>query len=229
MTRKLTFILTFFISVFSVQAQTDPFLLHLEPLRMEGLPGIQAFAWAQHDGLWLIIGGRIDGLHRRQPWATFNPEGRNAQLTVVDPVHEKIWISPLTSLSVPLQDQLSSTNMEFHQEGNMLYIVGGYGHSQTVDAKVTYAMLTAIDVSSVIMAVINGQDLSPYIRPMTDPRFAVTGGHLQKINDTYYLVGGQKFNGNYNPMNHSSFTQEYINGFRKFQLHDDGTRIQVSD
>ena len=229
MTQKLILIFSFFISLCSVQAQSDPFQIHLEPLPIQGLPGIQAYAWGQHDGLWLIIGGRIDGLHRRQPWATFNPEGRNTHLTVVDPVHEKIWTAPLTTLSIPLQDQLSSTNMEFHQEGNMLYIIGGYGHSQTVDAKVTYAMLTAIDVASVIMAVINGQDLSPYIRSMTDPRFAVTGGHLHKINDTYFLVGGQKFDGNYNPMNHPSFTQEYINGFRKFQLHDDGTRIQVSD
>lgn len=228
MTRKLTLIIALFISAFSTQAQSDPFQIHLEPLRMEGLPGIQAYAWGQHDGLWLIVGGRIDGLHRRQPWATFNPEGRNIQLTVVDPAHQKIWTSPLTSLSIPLQDQLSSTNMEFHQDGNTLYLVGGYGHSQTIDAKVTYAMLTAIDMPSVIMAVINGQDLSPYVKTMTDPRFAVTGGHLHKINETYFLVGGQKFDGNYNPMNHPSFTQEYINGFRRFQLENDGTSIKVT-
>jgi hypothetical protein len=118
--------------------------------------------------------------------------------------------------------------MEFHQQGNTLYLVGGYGHSQTVDSKITYAMLTAVDVPAVMKAVINGESLSPYIRTLTDQRFAVTGGHLHKINDTYFLVGGQKFDGNYNPMNHPSFTQEYTNAIRKFHLEDDGTTLMVS-
>lgn len=226
--RKLTLIFTFFLAAFSISAQSDPFQVSLRPIAIEGLPGLQAYAYGQHDGQWLIIGGRIDGLHRRQPWATFDPEGRNIQLMVVDPEQGKIWKAPLTSLSIPLQDQLSSTNMEFHQEGNFLYLVGGYGHSETVGSKVTYAMLTAVDVPGVIGAIRNNTALSPFFRTMTDTRFAVTGGHLNKIYDTYYLVGGQKFDGNYNPMNHPTFTQEYINAIRKFRLEDDGAELKVS-
>lgn len=226
--RKLTLIFTLFLAAISISAQSDPFQIYLKPIAIEGLPGLQAYAYGQHDGQWLIIGGRIDGLHRRQPWATFDPEGRNIQLMVVDPEQGKIWKAPLTSLSIPLQDQLSSTNMEFHQEGNFLYLVGGYGHSETVGSKVTYAMLTAVDVPGVIGAIRNNADLSPFFRTMTDTRFAVTGGHLNKIYDTYYLVGGQKFDGNYNPMNHPTFTQEYTNAIRKFRLEDDGAELKVS-
>jgi hypothetical protein len=31
-----------------------------------GLGGLQSFAYGHHDGKWLIIGGRKDGLRRRQ-------------------------------------------------------------------------------------------------------------------------------------------------------------------
>jgi hypothetical protein len=226
--RILIIMLTIVSASYALTAQSDPFQIHLEPITIDSLPGLQAYAWGQHDGKWLVVGGRIDGLHRRQPWATFNPDGRNTQLYVVDPVHGKIRTAPLTSLSVPLQDQLSSTNMEFHQEGNFLYLVGGYGHSETVDSKVTYAMLTAIDVPGVMSAIEKGEIIKPYFRTMTDTRFAVTGGHLNKIYDTYYLVGGQKFDGNYNPMNHATFTQEYTNAIRTFKLEDDGSTLKVT-
>ena len=210
-------------------SQTDPFSIELEPVTIAGLPGIQAYAWGQHDGLWLIIGGRIDGLHRRQPFASFSAEQRNTTISVIDPNAGKVWSAPLTSLPVPLQDQLSSTNMEFHQSGNTLYLIGGYGHSATVDAKLTYAMLTAVDVPGMIDAVQKGISLAPHVRSITDTRFAVTGGHLGKINDTWYLLGGQKFDGNYNPMNHPTFVQEYTNAIRKFNLHDDGQQLVISD
>ena len=226
--KKLVFLLLLLPLISGSMAQTDPFQITLNPMTLPGLPGIQAYAFGQHDGLWLIIGGRLDGLHRRQPWATFDPDGRNRSLLVIDPVQKQFWTAPLTSLSLPLQDQLSATNMEFFQKDTMLYLVGGYGHSETVGSKLTYAMLTAVNIPGVIRAVIEQTDLTPYFRFQTDPYFAVTGGHLEKIDDVMHLVGGQKFDGNYNPMNHPSFTQEYTNGVRRFLLQDDGTTMLIT-
>ena len=226
--KKLTYIFIVLLASVVAHAQNDPFQIHLKPVTIDNLPGLQAYAWGQHDGKWLVLGGRIDGLHRRQPWATFNPDGRHTNIIVVDPVNGKTWTAPLTALSVPLQDQLSSTNMEFHQEGNFLYLVGGYGHSETVGSKVTYAMLTAVDIPGVMSAIEKGENIAPFFRTMTDTRFAVTGGHLNKIYDTYYLVGGQKFDGNYNPMNHPTFTQEYTNAIRTFKMEDDGSTLKVT-
>lgn len=227
MKRLLIFLMAWY-SMESSRAQNSPFQIFLEPASIKGLSGIQSFAFGQHTGEWLIIGGRIDGLHRRQPWATFNPDGQNRQLTVVNPETGEIWRAPLTSLPLPLQDQLSSTNMEFHQEEKILYLAGGYGHSETVGSKITYAMLTAVDVPGTIAAIKKGENLAPYFRFMTDVKFAVSGGHLNKINDTYYLVGGHKFDGNYNPMNHATFTQEYTNAIRTFHLEDNGQTLNVA-
>jgi len=223
-------ILSVFISP-QLFSQTIPFNVNIEPMNIPGLGGLQSFAFGQHAGKWLIVGGRLDGLHRRQPFAAFDVAGHNNQLIVVDPVSMQKWSTPISTLSLALQEQVSSTNMEFLQEGNYLYCVGGYGYSTTAAEHTTYGNLTAIDVPAVINAVINGTSFTSYFRQISDPLFAVTGGHLSKINNTFYLVGGQNFVGSYNPMGPThgpGFFQEYTNAILKFDMIDNGTNISIN-
>lgn len=211
--------------------QTAPFEITIEPVTIPNLGGIQSYAFGQANGKWLIVGGRLDGLHRRQPNVSFDIAGNNNQLIVVDPVTLQKWQSPLTTLPTSIQEQLSSTNMEFYQENDYLYCIGGYGYSPTANDHTTYNKLTAIKVSDVINAVVNNSSLLPYFRQITDNQFQVTGGRLKKINNTFYLLGGQKFIGRYNPMgpnNGPGFIQEYTNAIRKFNLVDDGVNITVT-
>lgn len=91
------------IQSFTVLSQNAPFQIHIEPMEIDNLGGLQSFAYAQHDGKWLIAGGRLDGLHRRQPFAAFDVAGNNNQLIVVDPVLKQKWTAPITSLSIDLQ------------------------------------------------------------------------------------------------------------------------------
>lgn len=228
MAKKLTIFLALIIFSLSVFSQTAPFNIYIEPMNISGLGGLQAYAFGQHNGKWLVVGGRLDGLHRRQPFAAFDVAGNNNQFIVIDPVSQQKWTAPLTSLSVALQEQLSSTNMEFHQEGNYLYIIGGYGYNTTSAVRKTFDNLTAIDVPSVINAIIGGTSFTSYFRQISDVQFAVTGGHLKKINNTFYLIGGNKFDGNYNPMGNPTYTQVYTDAIRKFNLSDDGTTITIT-
>lgn len=227
-----SFILFFLLFISShLFSQTVPFSISLEPVTIDGLGGLQSFAVGQHKGKWLIAGGRLDGLHRRQPFASFNREGFNNQLIVIDPVRLQKWSAPLTLLPASVQEQLQSTNMQFHQNGKYLYLLGGYGYSTTEGTHTTFPFLTAIDVSKVIEAIINKKDFSSYIRQISDPQFQVTGGRLDQINHIYYLVGGQKFIGRYNPMgpDHGpGFLQEYTNQIRKFSITDNGTTIRIN-
>lgn len=212
-------------------AQTAPFEIIIEPINITNLGGIQSYAFGQANGKWLIVGGRLDGLHKRQPNASFDIAGHNNQLIVVDPVLQQEWSAPLTSLSTSIQEQLSSTNMEFYQEGDYLYFLGGYGYSTTAGNHTTFDKLTAIKVSDVINSVINNTSFSSYFRQISDSHFQVAGGRLKKINNTYYLLGGQKFIGRYNPMgpnNGAGFIQEYTNSIRKFNLADNGTTITIN-
>jgi hypothetical protein len=213
---------------FSSSAQTAPFGVYLEPLNIADLGGLQAFAFGQSGGKWLVIGGRLDGLHRRQPFAAFDIAGNNNQLIVIDPVAQQKWTAPTTSLSIALQEQLSSTNMEFHQDGDYLYIIGGYGYNAATSARKTFDNFTAVKVDAVIDAIISHASFSEHIRQISDPAFAVTGGHLKKIDDTFYLVGGNKFDGNYNPMGNPTYTQVYTDAIRKFNLVDNGETLLIT-
>lgn len=228
MTKKLTTFLGLIFLSLSVFSQTTPFNIFIESINISGLGGLQAYAFGQHNGKWLVVGGRLDGLHRRQPFAAFDIAGNNNQIIVIDPVSLQKWTAPITSLSVSLQEQLSSTNMEFHQEGNYLYIIGGYGYNTATAARKTFDNLTAIDVPAVINSVIGATSFTSYFRQISDVQFAVTGGHLKKINNTFYLIGGHKFDGNYNPMGNPSYTQVYTDAIRKFNLSDDGTTITIT-
>ena len=209
-------------------SQAPPFNIHIEPMTITGLGGLQAYAFGQHDGKWLIIGGRLDGLHRRQPWAAFDIAGNNNQIIVVDPVAQQTWSAPLTSLTTDLQEQMSATNMEFHQRGDFLYIIGGYGYNAATTEKITFDKLTAIHVPNVINAVINSTPFSNEFRQISHADFAVTGGHLSMINNTFYLTGGHKFDGDYNPMGHATYTQVYTEAIRKFNVDDNGTTMTVT-
>lgn len=232
MTKKITTtIIIFFINFISF-AQHAPFTIYIEPTTIKGLGGLQSFAFGQYNGTWLLLGGRLDGLHRKQPFAAFDRPGANKQLMVIDPVKKQKWAVPLVSLPKSIREQLSSSNMQFFQQGDYLYCVGGYGYSATADEHITYGKLTAIKISAVIKAIVKGTRFTAFFRQITDTAFAVTGGKLLKINDTYHLVGGQKFTGRYNPIgpNHGpGFEQQYTNAIRRFTLSDNGTAITINN
>ncbi len=206
--------------------------LVLQEVTPPGMPGVQSFAWGQHDGHWFIIGGRTDGLHRRQPPFAFLATGNNLSAYVVDPVTLQVWSASLTSLPQSLEEQLQSTNMEFDQRDSTLYCVGGYGYSPTALDHITYPNLTAIDLPGAMDAIRNAQPIAPYFRQITDERLAVTGGQMRLLDDRFHLVGGQRFIGRYNPMgpDHGpGFIQEYTNAVRRFAIDDNGVDLALTD
>ncbi|MBL7754008.1 MAG: hypothetical protein JNM44_05980 [Chitinophagaceae bacterium] len=212
-----------------VKSQTTfPYQVELQPKTIPNMPGIQAFAFAQHQGKWLIVGGRTDGLHARQPFNAFPASGSNTAIWVVDPVANTLWTSPLQGLSANLTDHLQSTNMNFYQDEDTLYFLGGYGLSSISGSKITFPYLTAIHVSGLMNAVINGTSISGFFKQIEDNRFAITGGRLGKIQNEYLLVGGHQFDGNYNPMGNPTYTQTYSNAIRRFRFNNSGAQLSFT-
>ena len=50
--------------------------------------------------------------------------------------------------------------MEFYQNEDYLYLVGGYGYSATIADYTTFDKLTAVDVPSTINAIINNTSIT---------------------------------------------------------------------
>ncbi len=226
-----TLLLTLTLLRCSTSAQ-EPFTIQIEPFTINNAPGIQSYSLAKtSDGKWLIIGGRIDGLHKRRPFEAFLKRENNTSAFVIDPIQNKTWEADLSVLPVSIFEQLQSTNQEFQQRGNTLYVIGGYGYSETKRNHITYPNLTAIDVDGLASAIIDDLDISNFFRQITNPKLAVTGGQLGLLEDTFYLCGGQYFEGRYNPMgpNHGpGFVQEYTNEIRKCKINDDGKNLAIS-
>jgi hypothetical protein len=209
---------------FNLKAQ-PPFTVLLEEVSLDNAIGVHSYSMAVDGSKVLIIGGRTDGLHKRRPFEAFLENDNNKQLIVIDLENKKTYASDLNQLPTALYEQLQSTNQEFEQLGDYLYITGGYGYSATAGDHITYPNLVKIEYEKVIDAVINSQDPSAYFTQINDDKFAVTGGYLHNVNDTFYLVGGQKFTGRYNPMgpDHGpGFTQKYTNEIRIFTLKTSG-------
>jgi hypothetical protein len=127
-----------------------------------------------------------------------------------------------------LAEHLQSSNMNFYQDEDTLYIIGGYAFSPTANDHITFSNMATIIVSSTIQAIINGTNFAPFCKQITDPIFAVTGGQLGKIDNIFHLVGGQRFDGRYNPMGNPTYTQTYTNQIRKFTIDNSGTQLSYS-
>ena len=230
MSYRINSISLFFFLAINVFGQNTPdFEIELEPIIVPELPGLHSYAFGQHDGKWLIIGGRKDGLHAKQPFNTFPQSQSNSEIYVVDIQTKQFWSSTVNSLPTGIREQLQSTNMNFYQDEDTLYIIGGYAFSNSANSHITFPNLTSIQVSSVIEAIIEGDIIDPYFKQISDEIFAITGGQLGKIGDTFYLVGGQKFDGLYNPMGHMTFTQTYSNQIRKFKISNSDSLLSISN
>lgn len=205
-----------------------PFSISIEPVTTSVIPGFHSFAFAQAGDKWLVIGGRTNGLHGINSNDGFPAESKNDQIIVIDTTTWNYYSASLNQLPYTIADPMRSTNMEYIQNGDYLYMAGGFGYDTVADHYTTFPTLTAVHVSTMINAVINAQPIAPSIRQVVDTNFAVCGGDLGKIGSTYYLCFGHNFVGRYADPPVPIFTQQYSNRIREFSFTDDGTTISLS-
>lgn len=208
---------------------TFSYNVELKPVNVSQFPGLHSYAFGQTDGKWVFIGGRLDGIHARQPFASFPESQNNTNIYVVDVKANKVWTASVTGLATNLKEQMQSTNMNFCQVEDTLYIIGGYAFSQSKNDHVTLPFLTTINLSDLVDDVVKGTSISANFKQITDTAFEVTGGHLEYLDGRFYLVGGHSFMGRYNPMGHNTYTQKYTDQIRSFAINNSGSKLAMSD
>lgn len=228
---RLNSLLLAFLWGFTSFGQEVPFTVSLNEISDEmDAPGLQSYIAATWQDKVLFIGGRNDGLHRRQPFASFLQEGNNTYAFVVNRSSGELVSSSLEGLEQALYEQLQSTNQQFVSYQNHLIATGGYGYSPTELDHTTFPGLIIIDVEGLVTAVESGTEgalLEEHFQRIEDEGFAVTGGYLGEKEGVFFLAGGQFFEGRYNPMgpDHGpGFDQVYTESIRRFTLTEtDGT------
>jgi hypothetical protein len=191
------------------------------------LPTLHSYAMGTHDGKWVMLAGRTNGLHgfTGSGQANFPPASQNREVWVIDPANGQSWHRSLQDASAGLAAAdvaaLTTTNNQFLQRGNRLYTVGGYGANATTGFS-THNALSAIDLPGIMDWVTTGNgSAASHIRMARDDMFRVTGGAMYDMGGRTHLVFGQNFIGGYIPGQNGQYTQQV----RSFDIIDDGTTL----
>ena len=86
----------------SIAQSTFDYNVQLTPITISGLQGLHSYAFAQHNGKWLIIGGRKDGVHARQPFNAFPNAQNNSNIIVIDVATQQFWTASLNLFPLSL-------------------------------------------------------------------------------------------------------------------------------
>lgn len=193
--------------------------------------GWHSGAFATHEGKWLLLAGRTNGLHGfSDSESNFPPSAQNTSVMVVDPCSGRTWSRSLedsdSGLTQEQIDLLSVTSPQFYQKKKTLYITGGYGVDTATGEFSTKDCLTAIDVPGLMHWVVKGHHrASSYIRQIFHPIFQVTGGEMSQYgDDPTLLVFGQNFEGFY----FEGGSGIYTNEVRRFNIIDDGHHLSIN-
>ncbi len=198
-------------------------------------PRVESFSFAQWEGRWLFIGGRIAGYHALGgKSADFTRADANREVWVVDTTVKpaRTYHVPLSQLPEKLaciKDELAATGQLYYQDGPTLYVAGGYGED-SAGRWVTYPILSRIELPRLIDGVMKGKLNGDGVSFTTSPLMQSAGGDLVKLSDGFfYLVMGHVFTGSYTSFegqaehNSAPVSQVYLNEIRKLTIRSSET------
>ncbi|HWL67112.1 MAG TPA: hypothetical protein VNS22_01880 [Geminicoccus sp.] len=220
-------------SPITVGSKDLPFDIILERVDTGGrLPTLQGYAAGRYGNLWVLVGGRTNGLHNftNDPLQNFPPRAQSRRIWVIDTTTWRAWSRSLynSGLGLDQGDQLGSFASQSVQKGNTLYIVGGYGYSRKRKQFETFPVMTALDLPAIVKWVRQpdrSPKLSTLIRQVQDETLRVTGGQMKLLGRRAILAFGQDFAGGYGDPN---VVQTYTGQIRSFEIVDDGKRLAIA-
>ncbi len=181
-----------------------PFQIVIEQANFRLPVGFHSGVVGVSKGKWVFIAGRINGLHGfgSDP---FPPDQQNSSIYVVDfqtgAVNFRALNDPSSGLSEQQIETLSVTSPQGHQEGDTLYMTGGYGVDSSTGTYGTKPVLTALYLPGIIDWVIKGgagkNSVAKNMQQLYNQQFQITGGRMYKLGNMTQLVFGQNFDGVY--------------------------------
>lgn len=204
-----------------------PFKLEfVEKTFTTNLPRLQSYSVVMSkDSNLIISGGRRQGLHTFQsaPVNNFIPDSSNNFIYLINPNNGTVKEFDVNTLPPNLSAPLQSTNQQFYYDGttDQMYLIGGYGWNAQKTNMLTFPTIMRYNVTNMVNALLSNatsQQIASLIEVSQDDRFAVTGGELFKMGSQFYLVFGQRFDGQYRAFGGTDFKQEYTEEVRVFTL-----------
>ncbi|SFO05102.1 hypothetical protein SAMN04488519_103234 [Algoriphagus ornithinivorans] len=222
----------------NAQAGALPYTIEFEEQNFPGkapLPRLQSFGSAVNQaGEIFMVGGRRQGLHTFDPFPAHNfvKDSANNFLFVIDPSTGDQWSFNVKQLSAEFSAPLQATNLQtYHdKETDYMYVVGGYGWKADSSDMVTFGSVIQFQLEAITKAIKGGasaQDIQGLMKIGKDDRLAITGGVLSKSGETFQLIFGQRFDGQYRAFGGTDFKQKYSNQIRNFRLNPQNLSISA--
>lgn len=208
-----------------------PFQVVIEQANFQLPVGFHSGVFGVFKAYWVFIAGRINGMHGFGVTNNFPPDQQNTAIYVVNwttgQVYSRALSDPGSGLSRQQIEYLSVTSPEGYQEGNTLYMVGGYGTDSAAGTLTTKPVLTAFNLPGVVTWVVQpgnrANTLAKNIKQIAHPIFQITGGRMYRIGDVTHLVFGQNFTGEYTPGSNGNYSMQV----RRFRLKNVGGQLGV--
>jgi hypothetical protein len=206
-----------------------PFRVLIERANFQLPVGFHSGVVGIYKGLWVFIGGRINGLHGFGSTNNFPADSQNMSIYVVNPSTGQTMSRSLTESSSGLTQQqidtLTVTSAQGYQDANTLYMTGGYGVDTATGTFGTKPVLTAFYLPGIVEWVINPKhgSVASNMRQLYNPIFQITGGEMFKSGDLTLLVFGQNFIGQYTPSSNGNYSDQ----IRVFKIKNAGSQLSV--
>lgn len=203
------------------------------------LPALQSFVFGQTSDAWLFIGGRTNGFHGFPGGdsSAFPRKQANKWIYAYTLSTHTLDSMSVDSLPAALKDQYSFTNIQHTQDGDSLYLCGGYGatyqtnNPQNDTTYITDSTFSRVIVSQMVAAIKNkskAQLQSSVVYAAPDNFVCATGGELFKINGRFYLTVGHRYQGAYNSNTPPPGLQTYLDAVHSFTVNQSATAISLN-
>lgn len=189
------------------------------------LADLYGYAAAEFDGKAIVFGGLY-----RSDVPGYDRDFPNTDLIVIDYWRGRAIAFNAGSFAYPLNEQLGSRGMAYYQDGNTLYLLGGYGYSEHDKRKVTFPYLTVVKIRETVDALLHGEKPDAYFYQICDENMAIFDGQLDFNGDEFFLVHG-KYAYQLSPFSNQPETRQesYRGQVRTFRLERAGLGMRITD
>lgn len=100
--KKIVLVLVVLVSALMARSQS----VKVFPKVNDQLGGLQSYTYGSSANGYIVFGGRLDGLHRRQPFAAFDIAGHNLNIAFIDPITGNVVYHNTSSLPDEVEEQM---------------------------------------------------------------------------------------------------------------------------
>ncbi|MEQ8706647.1 MAG: hypothetical protein RIC19_22130 [Phaeodactylibacter sp.] len=151
------------------------------------LEDMHGYAIGQYKDYLLVFGGSIRSKVSEQDYRDFP----NLDILLIDFNEKRASAYTNSSFEGSLGEQISATGLSYYQDKGLLYLLGGYGYSETHQQFISFPYITVIDVRQTVLALLNGTDPIASFYQLCDDRMAIFNAEMDFNGDEFFLLNGK--------------------------------------